>query len=223
MTDIISAVSIEASDTMAKRISASGIYRLALYNRYLSNLDEDGRGYVASQQLAEVTGHTAAQVRKDLTFYGSLGEPGKGYEIAKLRKMLTGVFEKENPRNVILVGVGNLGRALIAYRGFQLQQFNIVAAFDSDEGKTGGTIEGVPIHDIKDMEFAIADKDVQIAIVAVPASAAQKVVDRLVSSGIKGILNFAPTIINVPEDIKLQNVDMSVELDVLYHSLRNLS
>jgi len=206
---------------VGKRLSASGIYRLALYHRYLSSLDKDGNEYVSSQELADATGHTAAQVRKDLSSYGSLGAPGKGYEIGKLKAALTRIFGKEKVRNVVLVGVGNLGLALIAHKGFQLQRFNIVAAFDKDIRKIGRRVEDVLIYDIRDLNSTIADTDAQIAIVSVPASSAQEVIDMLVSAGIKAILNFAPARVIVPEGVKLQNVDMSIELDRLYYLLEN--
>lgn len=207
---------------MARRLSMSAVYRLALYNRYLSDLDRDEHEYISSQELAGSTGHTAAQVRKDLTCYGSLGEPGKGYEIGKLKRMLTRIFGKEEVRNVILVGVGNLGLALLAHRGFQLQQFKIVAAFDRDYRKIGKYVEDVMIHDIRDLDSIIASTNTHIAIVSVPTYSVQRVIDQLASTGIKAILNFAPANrVNVPEGIELQNVDMSIELDRLYYLLRN--
>lgn len=208
---------------MARRLSTSGIYRLALYNRFLSNLDRDESDFVSSQELADATGHNAAQVRKDLTAYGSLGEPSKGYEIGKLKALLVKIFGKEKVRNVVLIGVGNIGMALIAYRGFQQQGFNIVASFDRDIRKINKQIENVTIYDIQDMEPIIANKKAEMAIVSVPANAAQEIVNRLVTAGVKAILNFAPINVIVPEDVELQNVDMSIELDRLYYLLKNPS
>lgn len=205
---------------MARRLSTSGIYRLALYNRYLSVLHRDEYDYVSSQELAEATGHTAAQVRKDLTAYGSLGEPSKGYEIRKLKDLLVKIFGKEEVRNVVLVGVGNLGMALLAYKGFQLQHFKIVACFDMDIRKIGKYVEDVLIYDIRDLDSVIANTKAQIAIVSVPIIAAQEVIDKLVSAGIKAILNFAPISVSVPKGVELQNVDMSIELDRLYYLLK---
>ncbi len=205
----------------SRKLSTSGVYRLALYNRYVSTLDRGKDEYVSSQELAEATGHSAAQVRKDLTSYGSLGEPGKGYEIRKLEAMLTRVFRKEKYREVILVGVGNLGLALISYRGFQEQQFRIVAAFDRDVRKIGKFVEDVPIHDIQDLSSVVTQTSAETAIVCVPAQSAQRVVDELILVGIKAILNFAPAgRLNVPEGIAIQNVDMSIELDRLYYLLK---
>lgn len=206
---------------MGQRLSASGIYRLGLYHRYLSNLDRHENEYVSSQELADATGHTAAQVRKDLSSYGSLGAPGKGYEIRNLKAVLTKILGKEKVRNVVLVGVGNLGLALIAHKGLPLQRFNIVAAFDKDIRKIGRRVEDVFIHDIRDLNSMIAGTNAQIAIVSVPASAAQEVIDALASAGIKAILNFAPARVVVPEGVELQNVDISIELDRLCYLLNN--
>jgi len=196
-----------------RRLPKSGIYRLALYSRYLSGISKNDDDYISSQELADATGHTAAQVRKDLTWHGGLGEAGKGYEIRKLKTMLTAAFGKERVRNVILVGVGNLGRALISYSGFQLQKFNIIAAFDRDIGKIGTYVEDILVSDIRELDSKIADMEVEIAIVAVPKLSLQQVVNRLVASGIRAILNFAPTLATVPEGIEMQNVDLSIELD----------
>ncbi len=205
-----------------RKLSTSGVYRLALYNRYVSNLDRTRDNYVSSQELAEATGHTAAQVRKDLTYYGSLGEPGKGYEIGKLEKLLVRVFGKEESRNVVLVGVGNLGLALISYRGFPLQQFKIIAAFDRDVRKIGKYVEDIPIHDMQDLSSIVTATGTHIAIVCVPAQSAQRVIDDLVSAGVRAILNFAPAgTLNVPEHVAIQNMDMSIELDRLYYLLRD--
>jgi redox-sensing transcriptional repressor len=204
-----------------KRLSTSGIYRLALYSRYISSLDKSRSEYVSSQELADTTGHSAAQVRKDLTHYGSLGEPGKGYEIRKLESLLMGVFGKKNCRNVVLIGVGNLGTALISHKGFQLQKFKIVAAFDRDIRKVGRHVADVPIYGIEELGPIVADTGADIAIVCVPAQSAQQIVDVLASVGIRAILNFVPaSTLNIPEGVVVQNVDMSIELDRLYYLLK---
>jgi len=206
---------------MERKLSISGIYRLALYSRHLYSLNKRRDEYISSQELGDAIGHTATQVRKDLTCYGSLGEPGKGYKIEKLNAVLSSIFGRDKIKNVVLVGVGNLGMALIAYKGFKLHQFRIFAAFDKDIRKIGRRIEDVLVYDIQDLKAVIDSMDVQIAIVAVPSSSAQEVIDMLVSAGIKAILNFAPTKVNVPDNIKLQNVDVSIELDRLYYLLKN--
>ncbi len=206
---------------MDKRLSTSGIYRLALYGRYISSLDNPRNEYVSSQELADTTGHSAAQVRKDLTHYGSLGEPGKGYEIRKLESLLMDVFGKEKCRNIVLVGVGNLGMALISYKVLQLQQFKIVAAFDRDIRKIGRYVEDVPIYGIEELSSVVTSIGADVAIVCVPIQSAQRVINELASSGIRAILNFAPaSTLNIPEGVAVQNVDMSIELDRLYYLLR---
>lgn len=204
---------------MVKRLSTSGIYRLAQYGRSVSDMSKDDYDYVSSQELADATGHTAAQVRKDLTHHGSLGEAGKGYEVVKLKAMLTKVFGKEETINVILVGVGYLGTALISYSGFQQQKFRIAAAFDRDMRKIGTYVEEVLIRDTRVLESTIANMDIKMAIVTVPKLSVQRVINSLVSAGIKAILNFAPGHPNVPEGVELQNVDMSIELDRLCYLL----
>lgn len=204
---------------MAKELSTSGIYRLAQYGRSLSDMNKSDYDYVSSQELADATGHTAAQVRKDLTHHGSLGEAGKGYEVVKLKAMLTRVFGKEKTINVILIGVGYLGTALISHSGFQQQKFKIAAAFDRDMRKIGTYVEDVLIRDVRNLESTIADMGIKMAIVAVPKLAAQQAIDNLVSAGIEAILNFAPGHPNVPEGTELRNVDMSIELDRLCYLL----
>ena len=212
---------IKGGCLMIRKLPISGIYRLALYSRHLPGLGRDEYGYISSQELADATGHTAAQVRRDITCYGSLGEPGKGYQIGKLKTMLTRIFDKEEATNVVLVGVGNLGMALIAHSGFQLQQFKVFAAFDRDVEKIGKYVEDVLIRDVRDLDSVLAGADTDIAIVAVPAHSAQYVVDKLVSAGIKAILNCAPVNVNVPEGVELQNFDMTIELDRLNCLLKN--
>ncbi len=209
---------------VGRKLSTSGIYRLALYGRYISSLDRAKDEYVSSQELADTTGHNAAQVRKDLTHHGSLGEPSKGYEIGKLESLLIDVFGKKDCRNVVLVGVGNLGMALISYKGLQLQKFKIVAAFDRDVRKIGRHVADVPIHDIEELGPIIVDTGADMAIVCVPAQSAQQIVDVLASVGIKAILNFAPTsMLNAPECVVVQNVDLSIELDRLCYLLEEQS
>lgn len=207
---------------MDRSLSASGIYRLALYNRYISSLDKAENEYISSQELGDATGHGAAQVRKDLTYHGSLGKAGKGYEIRKLEMLLTKIFGKEKCRNVVLVGAGNLGTALISHKGFLLQQFRIVAAFDRDTRKIGRYVENVPIYGLEKLSLVIARTGADIATVCIPAQSAQRVIDELVSAGIKAILNFAPTsTLSVPVGVTIHNVDMSVELDRLYYLLNH--
>ena len=131
---------------MQRKISATGTYRLPLYYRYLNTLEKQGRDFVRSKEIGKATGQTDAQVRRDLTCFDSLGTPGKGYDVRELKRMLMTVLGKEKIRNVILVGVGNLGSALLGYKGFRLH-YNIVAAFDNDIKKIGGKVGNVEVYD----------------------------------------------------------------------------
>lgn len=154
-------------------------------------------------------------MRRDLSCFGTFGTPGKGYPTADLKAKLSEILGKEKPRNVVLVGVGNLGSALLAYKGFQFPHYTIAAAFDHDVRKIGKHLEGLEIQDTQDLADLIPRIGAQIGMVSVPGDAAQEVVDALVSAGIKGILNFAPARVTVPEGIILQYVDLSLELDRL--------
>lgn len=204
-----------------RRLSSSGIRRLSQYYRYVSTVESSGREFVFSAELAEATGHTADQVRRDLTTHASLGIPGKGYEIHKLKGMLKKALGKEKIWNVVLVGVGNLGSALLGYSGLQKHQFNMVAAFDNDLRKVGRQVDNMIIKDIRELKSSLRQLNVRLAIVTVPVSSAQEVVDLLVESGIEAILNFAPTRVIIPKGVHLQNVDLSIELDRLCYLLEN--
>jgi len=205
---------------MARRLSATGIERLALYYRHLDTFP-DSEEFVSSDELAEAISHSAAQVRRDLSCFGTFGTPGRGYRIGLLRRMLARILGKEKCQNVILVGVGNLGAALLAYKGFVLQKYRIVAAFDTDLRKIGKRIEDLEIQDVRDFAPVIASTGAKLAIVCVPSGAAQRVIDDLIASGITGILNFAPLRVVVPEHVTLQNVDLSVKLDQVCYLLDN--
>jgi len=208
---------------MSKKISSTGIHRLSLYYRYLSSLSYNEEEFISSEELGEATDQNADQVRRDITCFGSFGIPSKGYKIGELKNVLGKVLGKEKRWKIAIVGVGNMGSALLAHKGFRLQNFDIVAAFDNDIKKIGKRREDVDIKDIEDLDSIVSSIGVEIAIVSVPAIEAQKVVDRLVSAGVKAILNFAPVMITVPEDVKLQNVDLSIELDHLCYCLNKQS
>lgn len=206
---------------MSRKISSAGIERLALYYRYLTSLRGSGRAFTSSEELGKAVGHTAAQVRRDLSCFGTFGIPGKGYPTAELEVRLSEILGKETFRNVVLVGVGNLGSALLAHKGFRSQHYTIAAAFDNDLRKIGKHLEGLEIRDTRDMANWIPQTGAEIGMVSVPGDAAQEVVDALVSAGIKGILNFAPARVTVPEGIILQHVDLSIELDRLCYLLEH--
>ena len=206
---------------MTRRLSSTGIERLALYYRHLDTFP-DPEEFISSEELAEAISHSAAQVRRDLSCFGTFGTPGRGYRVGDLRRMLERTLGKERCQNVILVGVGNLGTALLAYKGFGPQKYRIVAAFDSDLRKIGRRIEDLEIQDIRDLTSIIASTGAKLAIVCVPSRAAQRVINDLIVAGVRGILNFAPGRVEVPEHVKLQNVDLSVELDRVCYLLDNM-
>ena len=203
------------------KIPEKTVTRLSIYLRCLEELEADGVGSVSSKQLAERFGLNAAQVRKDLAYFGQFGVRGLGYYIAELKHNLERILGLKQDWEVALVGVGNLGSALIAYKGFQARGFRISMAFDADPAKVGQHIDGVIIMNAAKLVPTLRKKKVKIAVVAVPAAVAQSVADLLVEAGVTAILNFAPAQLAVPEGVKVQNVDLSVLLKTLsYHTVR---
>ncbi len=202
-----------------RKIATRGIPRLAFYYRTLLRFEENRQEIVSSAELGRKTGHTASQIRRDLASFGSFGIPGTGYRVKELRKKLGKILGKDKRWRVALVGVGNLGSALLAYNGFGPQGFCIVAAFDNDLRKIGKRREDIKVYDIHDLKEVVSLQNIEIAIIAVPSSNAQQVVGELVKSGVKAILNFAPIRISVPEEVEVENVDLSIELDRLSYFL----
>ena len=203
------------------KIPEKTVTRLSIYLRCLEELEVGGVTSVSSRQLAERFGLNSAQVRKDLAYFGQFGVRGLGYYIAELKHNLERILGLKQDWEVALVGVGNLGSALIAYKGFQARGFKISMAFDADPAKVGQVVGDVPIVEIAKLVQTVRRKKVKIAVVAVPATAAQSVADLLVEGGVTAILNFAPAQLTVPDGIKVQNVDLSVLLKTLsYHTVR---
>jgi redox-sensing transcriptional repressor len=203
------------------KIPEKTVTRLSIYLRCLEELEVGGVTSVSSRQLAERFGLNSAQVRKDLAYFGQFGVRGLGYYIAELKHNLERILGLKQDWEVALVGVGNLGSALIAYKGFQARGFKIGMAFDADPAKVGQVVGDVPIVEIAKLVQTVRRKKVKIAVVAVPATAAQSVADLLVEGGVTAILNFAPAQLTVPDGIKVQNVDLSVLLKTLsYHTVR---
>ncbi|MFI5338483.1 MAG: redox-sensing transcriptional repressor Rex [Candidatus Methylomirabilales bacterium] len=203
------------------KIPEKTITRLSIYLRCLEELEAGNTASVSSKQLAERFGLNSAQVRKDLAYFGQFGVRGLGYYIAELKHNLERILGLKQDWEVALIGVGNLGSALIAYKGFQARGFQINLAFDSDQAKVGHQIDGVVVMDVAKLVPTLRKKKVKIAVLAVPAATAQSVADLLVDSGVTAILNFAPTQLLVPERVKVQNVDLSVLLKTLsYHTVR---
>ena len=197
------------------------VSRLSLYLRELQHLVRDGRETVSSSQLGELLGFTDAQVRKDLAYFGQFGYPGVGYRCAELVSAIRGILGTDRRWPVIIVGTGNLGRALIGYKGFAQQGFEIVAAFDADPAKVGRTIEGVPVHGVDELIDLVQANDVRLGIIAVPANNAQSVADLLVKGGLTAILNFAPLTITLPEGVHQVGVDLAIELEQLSFAVVN--
>jgi redox-sensing transcriptional repressor len=197
------------------KIPEMTIRRLSVYTRCLLQLEEDHVKTISSQDLAERFNLNSAQVRKDLAYFGEFGVRGIGYYVAGLRNELQRILGLDRAWPVVLVGFGNLGSALFHYKGFGAQGFKIAAIVDDDPAKVAHTVDAVPIISSRDMAREVKARGVQIAIVAVPADAAQTVADQLVAAGIKAILNFAPARIKVPRDVRLKNVDLSIELETL--------
>jgi redox-sensing transcriptional repressor len=184
-------------------------------------MQEMGVKTVSSEEMASRNGVTAAQVRKDLSCFGAFGRRGLGYNVADLKRNIGRIMGLERTWKVALVGVGNIGRALIDYDQFRTQGFQITIAFDSDPAKVGKTIHGVTVRDEANLERDAATEKVDIAVVAVPAAAAQALVDRLVAGGVKAILNFAPINIKVPDGVFIRHENMAIEIEALSFAMTN--
>jgi redox-sensing transcriptional repressor len=197
------------------------VSRLSLYLRELQHLIRDGHETTSSTQLGRVLGFTDAQVRKDLAYFGQFGYPGIGYRCTELIDAIKGILGTKQPWPLAIVGLGNLGRALMGYRGFSQQGFEIVAAFDTDPAKIGKSVEGIEIIDLDRVQQIAKERRIRMAVIAVPAIAAQKVADALVAAGIEGILNFAPVTLNLPKQVQTIGVDLAIELEQLAFAVAN--
>jgi len=205
----------------APAIPKKSIYRLSLYQRCLDLLKGNGIETVSSDALAKAAGVKSTQLRKDLAYFGQIGTRGLGYNVGALSEMIQEVLGTNSLQPVILVGVGNLGSALLRYNGFRKEGFEITAAFDSSLDRLR-VVEGVRIkvHPSADMDAYIRRHGVKMAIMAVPAEAAQPVANQLVASGVVGILNFSPTVLQVPENVIVNSVDLALELEHLSYYVR---
>ena len=192
-----------------------------MYLRYLEDLDTRGRETASSDELAQLCGTTPAQVRKDLSFFGSFGKRGLGYPVHALSDRLRQILGLEHEWRVVIIGAGKIGAALANYRGFLQRGFRVVGVYDNDADKIGQPWGGATVRDMSDLETDIEREDAQIAVLAIPADDAQQVVDRAIDSGIRAILNFAPTQIAVPAHVSLKSVNMAMELESLSFALTN--
>lgn len=197
------------------------VSRLSLYLRELQHLVRDGHQRTSSSQLGRLLGFSDAQVRKDLAYFGHFGHPGIGYRCDDLIKAVRKILGTDRDWPVAMIGTGNLGRALLGYKGFSHQGFRIVAAFDIDPQRIGATIDGVPVFHLDRLGEVAQQHKIKLGMIAVPASAAQSVADRLVAAGIEGIVNFAPVTIGLPDHIRQVGVDLAIELEQLSFSVVN--
>lgn len=191
------------------------IYRFSVYLRCLQRLNSNAIRTVSSDALAKAAGVKPTQLRKDLAYLGQFGTRGLGYDVEILCKRISDLLGTNSLQPVILVGVGNLGSALLAYKGFQQEGFEIVAAFDMEASRKRARPGSPPIHPMEKLAEIVRDRGVRMAILTVPASGAQEVANHLVSAGINGILNFAPIVVSVPEDVMVNNVNLAIELENL--------
>lgn len=198
-----------------RRIPEATVARLPLYYRALLETSDQQIGTVSSEKLAELAGVNAAKVRKDLSYLGSYGTRGVGYDVEFLLHQISRELGLTHDWPVVIVGVGNLGQALANYRGFGARGFQIVALVDADPAKVGTRVGGLTVESLDDLPRVVADRKVAIGIVATPAHAAQEVADRLVDAGVTSILNFAPTVVVVPSGVSMRKVDLAIELQIL--------
>jgi len=204
-----------------KRIADSTVRRLSAYLRLLESSEARGLATISSEELASRGGTTSAQVRKDLSFFGSFGKRGLGYSVPELAGRLREILGLEKEWQVIIIGAGKIGAALAQYRGFRQRGFNILAAYDNNPEKIGKKLEGIPVRDIAQLERDIQRDSPDIVVLTVPSEEAQQVVDRVVKVGIKAILNFAPTQLQAPADVTVKTVNMAMELEGLSFALTN--
>lgn len=204
-----------------KKISDSTIHRLSVYYRALMTLEKDGYETISSKELAKREKLTPAQVRKDLSLFGSFGTRGLGYPVKQLMQQIAEILGINRLWNVALIGVGNVGSALVSYKEFAKQGFVIKLIFDNDQRKIGSNHKGIVVSDTAEMKRLLNEHDISIIILTVPAAAAQSVCEEVVEAGVKAILNFAPVNLRVPDDVLLRNENMAIELEHLSFSLTN--
>jgi len=195
------------------------IARIALLLRCLRIAREEGVTTLSSADIETRTGISSGQVRKDLSYFGEFGKPGLGYAVTSLIHRLSGIMRLDREQRVMIVGAGNLGTALAGYTGILHSDFHLVAIYDNNFSKIGRKIWDLEILDIEKMPTLNAEMDVRIGVITTPAAAAQEVADRMVASGVRVILNFAPARVNVPRDIVVRNVDLTQELQILCYYL----
>ena len=207
----------------ARRIPEATVARLPLYYRALLETADREIGTVSSERLAELAGVNAAKVRKDLSYLGSYGTRGVGYDVEHLLHEISRELGLTTDWPVVIVGIGNLGQALANYRGFGARGFQVVALVDADPAKVGSRVGPLTVEPLDELPRIVAARGVAIGVVATPASAAQEVADALVAAGVTSILNFAPTVVSAPEGVSIRKVDLAIEMQILsfYQQRRN--
>lgn len=201
------------------KIPEATITRLSVYSRFLSQVDQKGIVTISSVEIADGVGVSPAQVRKDLAYFGEFGTRGVGYNVQDLHMHILKILGLAQDWTVVIVGAGHLGSALTMYNGFRGRGFRIVALFDQDPAKIGSEYNGAPVLPMDKLKDIVQSKKVDIGMVAVPAEHAQDVADSLVDAGVAAILNFAPRVLSVPNNIEVRNVDLSVNLEILTFNL----
>jgi redox-sensing transcriptional repressor len=204
-----------------RKVADSTVRRLSLYLRFLDEFEGQGVETVSSEALAQRGGTTAAQVRKDLSFFGSFGKRGLGYYVPELALRLRQILGLGRRYRVAMIGAGKIGSALVQYRGFHQRGFDIVYIFDVDREKIGSQWNGLTVRSIDELEKELKVHQVDMAVLVTPAEAAQAVTDRLVKMGVRAILNFAPVQLNVPDDVVVKTVNLALELETLSYALTN--
>jgi redox-sensing transcriptional repressor len=204
-----------------KRIADSTVRRLSAYLRFLEDFEARGLTTISSEELANRGGTTSAQVRKDLSFFGSFGKRGLGYSVPELAGRLREILGLGREWKVVIIGAGKIGAALVQYRGFRQRGFTILAAYDNNPDKIGKQLEGIPVRDIQQLESDIARDKPDIVVLTAPGDEAQTLVDRVAKAGVKAILNFAPAQLHGPPDVAIKNVNMAMELEGLSFALTN--
>ena len=201
---------------MRRQIPDACVERLSLYVRELGRLQQQCLGFVSSRRLAQQLGLTAAQVRRDLSYFGQFGTSGRGYEVPRLLEALSRILGiQDRTWNVALAGVGNLGSALLAYRGFRDRGFEFRLIVDADRSKIGRAVQGLTVAPAAQLPALIREHQIHIGIITVPSENAQSVCDQFVAGGVKAIVNFAPARLEAPPSVQLRNVDLAIELEAL--------
>ena len=207
---------------MDAKISVAVIKRLPKYYRYLELIGDKGIIRVSSQELSKITGLTASQIRQDLNHFGAFGQQGYGYNVEELKIELEKIMGVDKPYNVVIIGFGNIGSALLNYSGFKKKGFKVVGIFDNSPEIIGNKANDVVIKDVSELEEVVTREKVDIAILAIPAIPAQEITDKLVACGIKGIWNFAPIDLKLPRNVVLENVHLDGSLLTLTYYMNSL-